>query len=81
MDITPLMNEPRKMNAHYISKQLTNATIFPESAELPYLDKVNQQEFCRAGNFLESILHQKKTVFRINATGKQGGWKLPITVF
>lgn len=63
MDVTALMNQPGTMNASYISKNLTNAAIFPESAELPYLDTVNQQELWRTGIFLNQYFMRFENSF------------------
>ena len=56
MDVDALMNQSKNMNAHYTSQHLTNAAIFPEFAEQPNCDMVNQYELWRAGIFVVKFL-------------------------
>ena len=75
MDVTALMTQPRKMNVHYTSKDLTNAIIFPESDEQPNLDIVNQQELWRAGIFLNQYDMRFSDNFLNNYDWKPGKMK------
>ena len=72
MHVTALMNNERKINAHYTSKNLTNDTIFPESAEQPNLDIVNQQEVWRTGILLNQYFMRFRNNFLNNYHSQPG---------